>query len=212
MGSSRRSAYEQQLARAAQTQAEEAKKWGELARPYYEKAMKQISSQLDEGFGGLPKYVREAFETMEGQTTEDYALAGRKAIAQQQQMLKQQGITGLNPSALAMQQGLMQENLAIQQAKALQGLRMQEAMTGLQTSMELINMLKGGGISGAQMGLGYGGQQANILQYLMAQGGGDPWGNALGGAMAGAGAGAQVGGGWGALIGALLGAYAGYRS
>ncbi|MEM2935383.1 MAG: hypothetical protein QXF32_03370 [Candidatus Thermoplasmatota archaeon] len=212
MGTSRRSAYEQQLARIAQAQAEQAKKWGELARPYYEKAMKQISSQLDEGFGGLPKYVREAFEAMEGQTTEDYALAGRKAMAQQLQMLKQQGITGLNPNALAMQQGLMQENLAIQQAKALQALRMQEAMTGLQTSMELINMLKGGGLSGAQMGLGYSGQYANILQYLMSQGGGDPWGNALAGLMAGAGAGARTGSGLGAVIGALLGAYAGYRS
>lgn len=212
MSSSRRSAYEQQLAKAAQTQADEAKKWGELARPYYERSMKEISAQLDQGFGSLPKYVREAFETMEGQTVEDYSLAGRKAKAGFEQSLKQKGITGINPNAMAMQQGLMQENLAIQQAKALQGLRMQEAMTGLETSMNFLNMLKGGGISGAQVGLGYGGLSSDTLKYLMSQGGGDPWGNAFAGAMTGAGAGAGVGGGWGALIGALLGAYAGYRS
>lgn len=212
MGSSRRSAYEQQLARAAQTQADEAKKWGELARPYYERAMKEISSQLDQGFGSLPKYVREAFETMEGQTTEDYALAGRKSRQQLAQAMKQQGITGINPNALAMQQGLMEENLAIQQARALQGIRMQEAMTGLQTSMEFLNMLKGGGLSAGQLGVGYGNLSNQTLAQLMQYGGADPWGNAFGGAMAGAGAGASVGGGWGALIGALLGAYAGYRS
>lgn len=212
MGSSRRSAYEQQLASAAKMQAEEQKKWGELARPYYEKAMKEISAQLDEGFGSLPKYVREAFEAMEGQTIEDYALAGRKSKAQLAQIMKQQGITGINPNALAMQQGLMEENLAISQARALQGLRMQEAMTGLQNSIQFLNMLKGGGLSGAQMGLGYGQLSIDTLRSLMAQGGGDPWGNAIGGAIAGAGAGSQFGGGWGALIGALLGAYAGYRS
>lgn len=211
MGSSRRSAYEQQIAKAAQTQADEAKKWGELARPYYEQAMKEISGQLGQGFGSLPKYVREAFEAMEGQTVEDFTLAGRKAQAQLAQSLKQQGITGINPNAMAMQQGLMSENLAIQQAKALQSLRMQEAMTGLETSMNFLNMLKGGGISAGQMGLGYSGQAMNALQYLMAQGGGDPWGNAIAGAMAGAGTGSSLGG-WGALIGALLGAYAGYRS
>jgi hypothetical protein len=211
MGGNRRSAYEQQLARAAQTQAEESKKWGELARPYYQQAMQMASEQLQGGFGTLPNYVREAFDTLEGQTTEDYARAGRKARTMQEQAAKQMGLAGVNPNAALLQKGLLEENLAMSQAHALSSLRMQEAMTGLNTTMNLLNMLRGGAAGAAQIQEGLSAQQLSTLQYLMQNGGIDPWGNAIGGAVAGAGAGSSLGP-IGAIIGALLGGYMGYRS
>lgn len=214
MGANRRSAYEQMMAKSMQKQTELAEKWQGMALPYYEQAMDIISKQLGLGFGELPSYVREAFKGAETQLGEQFTRAERKQISGIEETIKQRGLQGLiNPNALLFQKNLIGENLAEAQARASADLKMQEALTGLNTSMQLLNMLKGGSLSAGQLGGQYTGISNELLSYLM-QNARDPWGNVLGGAIAGASAGASVPGvgPWGAIIGALIGGYAGYRS
>ena len=212
--SSQQKGYERQLGQLAETQGAIAKEQWQLYSPNIQYTLGQVRGQLDQGFGSVPKYVREAFDSMEGKTRSDYAKAGLQSQERLQQQMKQQGTGGMiSPTASAALQQRQNLTLAESQNQALANMRMQEAMTGLQTSMSLLDILRGGTGQAGSMAMQGFANQSQLLQYLMGNAGGDRTANTVAGAAGGAMSGySATGSPYGALAGAAIGGYSGYAN
>lgn len=213
MGSQRRG-YEAQMAQAAKVQADIAKEGWEIYQPYMKYLLGITKEQLDQGFGQAPKFVREAFQKMEGQMSDEYKRAEMVGAKTLEQQWLQQGMDSyISAPAKASIMAQRQTSLAEDYARGLAQLKMQEAQIGINTSMQLASMLAGQAGTGASVAMGAGGQAQEILRYLHQYGSGNPWGNAFAGAASGAMGGYRTTGTWqGAAIGGILGAIGGYYS